>query len=108
MGLIQLDAHTDTVDNIAGDKICHSTPIRRAVEDGCIIPEKTVQIGIRGGGYSMDYVQWGIDQVSRYSILNVNTPEHVYKREPGHASNAVTSLVDAEGEMRLYFRLQRW
>ncbi|XP_046362591.1 agmatinase, mitochondrial-like isoform X1 [Haliotis rufescens] len=62
MGLIQLDAHTDTVDNIAGDKICHSTPIRRAVEDGCIIPEKTVQIGIRGGGYSMDYVQWGIDQ----------------------------------------------
>ncbi|XP_067666242.1 agmatinase, mitochondrial-like [Haliotis asinina] len=62
MGLIQIDAHRDTSDSIAGDRINHSTAIRRAFDEGCIVPEKTVQIGIRGAGFSMDNIQWGIDQ----------------------------------------------
>ncbi|ESO99170.1 hypothetical protein LOTGIDRAFT_142007 [Lottia gigantea] len=59
VGLVMVDAHPDTSDSIDGHKIVHSTPIRRALEDGCLIPNKVVQIGLRGGGYSPDNFLWG-------------------------------------------------
>ncbi|XP_050389610.2 guanidinobutyrase [Patella vulgata] len=62
VGLIQVDAHPDTSDSITGHKILHSTPIRRALEDGCLIANKVVQIGLRGGGYSPDNFKWGKQQ----------------------------------------------
>ena len=48
VGLIQIDAHTDTWDEFMGSKIHHGAPFRRSVEDGLIDPRRTVQIGIRG------------------------------------------------------------
>ena len=48
IGLIQIDAHTDTWDDFKGSRRHHGAPFRRAVEDGLIDPRRTVQIGIRG------------------------------------------------------------
>ena len=48
IGLIQIDAHTDTWDAFKGSRIHHGAPFRRAVDDGLIDPRRTVQIGIRG------------------------------------------------------------
>ncbi len=48
LGLIQIDAHTDTWDEFKGSRLHHGSPFRRAVEDGLIDPRRTVQIGIRG------------------------------------------------------------
>jgi len=48
LGLIQIDAHTDTWDTWRGTRSHHGAPFRRAVEDGLIDPKRTVQIGIRG------------------------------------------------------------
>lgn len=48
VALIHIDAHTDTWDSFQGAKFNHGAPFRRAHEEGLIIPEKTVQIGIRG------------------------------------------------------------
>ncbi|MFP6744508.1 MAG: agmatinase [Alphaproteobacteria bacterium] len=48
VGMVHIDAHTDTWDEFLGQKIGHGTPFRRAVEDGLLDPERTVQIGIRG------------------------------------------------------------
>ena len=48
LGLIHIDAHTDTWDSFAGNKLMHGTPFRRAVETGAIDPKRTIQIGIRG------------------------------------------------------------
>lgn len=48
VGLIHIDAHTDTWDGNLGSKLTHGTPFRRAVEEGLIDPNRTVQIGIRG------------------------------------------------------------
>jgi len=48
LGLVHIDAHTDTGDEFLGQKIGHGTPFRRAVEDGLLDPKRTVQIGIRG------------------------------------------------------------
>ncbi|MEJ8572160.1 agmatinase [Microbaculum marinum] len=48
VGLVHVDAHTDTWDTFQGSKYMHGTPFRRAVEEGLIDPRRTVQIGIRG------------------------------------------------------------
>jgi len=48
VGLIQIDAHTDTWGEWKGSSSHHGAPFRRAVEDGLIDPKRTVQIGIRG------------------------------------------------------------
>jgi guanidinopropionase len=48
IGLVQLDAHTDTWGEWMGSKFNHGAPFRRAVEEGLIDPRRTVQIGIRG------------------------------------------------------------
>jgi|TARA_B110000116_G_scaffold182088_1_gene157808 guanidinopropionase len=48
LGLIHIDAHTDTWDDFLGTDYSHGAPFRRAVEEGLIDPERTVQIGIRG------------------------------------------------------------
>ncbi len=48
VGLIHIDAHTDTWDEFQGSKFMHGTPFRRAHEDGLIDASRTIQIGIRG------------------------------------------------------------
>jgi len=48
VGMIHIDAHTDTWDEFLGSKFTHGAPFRRAVEDGLLDPARTVQIGIRG------------------------------------------------------------
>ncbi len=48
LGLVQIDAHTDTWGEFKGSRRHHGAPFRRAVEDGLIDPRRSVQIGIRG------------------------------------------------------------
>jgi len=48
VGMVHIDAHTDTCDEELGSKFTHGTPFRRAVEEGLLDPKRTVQIGIRG------------------------------------------------------------
>ena len=48
VGMIHIDAHTDTSDEELGSAHTHGTPFRRAVEGGFLDPRRTVQIGIRG------------------------------------------------------------
>ena len=48
VGMVHIDAHTDTWDEFLGSKFTHGAPFRRAVEDGLLDPKRTVQIGIRG------------------------------------------------------------
>ena len=48
VGLIHVDAHTDTWDEFMGSKFHHGAPFRLANEEGLIDPRRTVQIGIRG------------------------------------------------------------
>jgi guanidinopropionase len=48
VGLVHIDAHTDTWAAFKGSKYHHGAPFRLAVEDGLVDPRRTVQIGIRG------------------------------------------------------------
>ncbi len=63
VGMIQIDAHTDTWDKYFGDsEYTHGTPFRRAIEEGILDPKRTVQIGIRGGLYGAGDKAWGLEQ----------------------------------------------
>ncbi|KAM5132622.1 guanidino acid hydrolase, mitochondrial [Mantella aurantiaca] len=62
VGLVHVDAHTDTGDTALGEKIYHGTPFRRCVEEGLLDCERVVQIGIRGSSYSADPYKFCRDQ----------------------------------------------
>lgn len=49
VGMIHIDAHCDTAGPYEGTKFQHGGPFRLAVLDGVLDPDRTVQIGIRGG-----------------------------------------------------------
>jgi agmatinase len=49
VGMIHIDAHCDTAGPYEGAKFQHGGPFRLAVLDGVLDPERTIQIGIRGG-----------------------------------------------------------
>ena len=47
LSLIQFDAHSDTWQDESADRIDHGTMFRRAIEDGVVSAEHSVQVGIR-------------------------------------------------------------
>ncbi len=56
VGLLHIDAHCDTAGPFEGSKFHHGGPFRQAVLDGVLAPERTIQIGIRGGaGYLWEF-----------------------------------------------------
>jgi len=48
VALINLDAHYDTVDEYAGERLTHGTALRRAMDDGCIDMARAFHVGMRG------------------------------------------------------------
>jgi guanidinopropionase len=52
LGLVHIDAHTDCCDEEMNSKYSHGTPFRRAIEEGLLDPDRTIQIGIRGAANS--------------------------------------------------------
>jgi agmatinase len=48
LALVHFDSHPDTWDSYFGQKHTHGTPFRRAVEEGLLRPENSIQIGMRG------------------------------------------------------------
>jgi agmatinase len=54
VSLVHFDSHLDLCDTVFGQKYNHGTPFRRAMEEGLIDPEKSVQIGMRGSLYDPD------------------------------------------------------
>jgi guanidinopropionase len=61
VGMVHLDAHTDTNDTELGHKLTHGTPFRRAMEEGLLDPKRTIQIGIRGAQNSEESWQGSED-----------------------------------------------
>ena len=51
VAFILLDAHVDTADEYYGQRYFHGTPFRRAIEEGLIVPERSVMAGMRGPMY---------------------------------------------------------
>jgi agmatinase len=54
VALVLLDAHADTWDRYYGERYFHGTPFRRAVEEGLLLPERSIMAGMRGSLYSAE------------------------------------------------------
>lgn len=67
VGMVHIDAHTDTCDDEFGYKYTHGTPFRRAVEEGLLDPQRTIQIGIRGAQNSEE--GWDFSQQSGMRVM---------------------------------------
>ena len=67
IGMVHIDAHTDTWDQWMGSKLNHGAPFRRAVEDGLLDPKRTIQVGIRGAQNSDE--GWKFSQDSGMRVI---------------------------------------
>ncbi len=52
LALVHFDAHLDTWDTYFGQRFTHGTPFRRAWEEGLLLQERSVHVGLRGPLYS--------------------------------------------------------
>ena len=66
VGMIHIDAHCDTSGAYEGTKFHHGGPFRQAVLDGVLDPERTIQIGIRGGA---EYL-WEFSYASGMTVIH--------------------------------------
>jgi agmatinase len=93
LGLVHIDAHCDTGPPFEGQKFHHGGPFRQAVLEGVLDPERTIQIGIRGGAeflwefsyesgmtviHAEEFARLGIDRtVERIREVIGNGPAYV-------------------------------
>ena len=69
IGMVHIDAHTDTWGEIWGSKFHHGAPFRLAVEDGLLDPKRTIQIGIRGGQNFLDGIDFSLSNGMRVVFI---------------------------------------
>jgi len=69
IGMVHIDAHTDTWGEFFGSKFTHGAPFRLAVEDGLLDPKRTIQIGIRGGQNYMDGIEFSLSHGMRVVFI---------------------------------------
>jgi len=69
IGLIHIDAHTDTWDEFLSSRVHHGAPFRRAVEDGLLDPKRSVQIGIRGAQTTSEGWDYSVEKGMRIIFI---------------------------------------
>jgi agmatinase len=79
LALVQFDSHPDTWDTYFGQKHTHGTPFRRAVEEGLLLPERSIQVGMRGSLFDAgdwdDARELGFDLVPTDAVRQLGIPE---------------------------------
>ena len=69
VGLVHIDAHTDTWDEFLGSKFTHGAPFRRAIEAGVLDPKRSIQIGIRGAQNTEEGWTFSLDSGMRVIFM---------------------------------------
>jgi guanidinopropionase len=67
VGMVHIDAHCDTSGEYEGAKFHHGGPFRQAVLAGVLDPERSIQIGIRGGAEFL----WEFSFESGMTVLHI-------------------------------------
>jgi agmatinase len=73
LGMVHIDAHCDTGAPFEGSKFHHGGPFRQAVLAGVLDPERTVQIGIRGGAEFL----WEFSYASGMTVIHAEELAHL-------------------------------
>ena len=101
VGLVQIDAHTDTCDEELGNKYTHGTPFLRAVEEGVLDPKRTVQIGIRGAADSEEGWDYSLTSglrvifMEEFAAMGVDAVIAEARRVVGDATTYISFDIDA-------------
>ena len=100
IGMVHIDAHTDTWDAFQGNKFNHGAPFRHAVNDGLLDPKRTVQIGIRGAqnfadGWNFSHKQgMRVIFMEEFTALGVDAVIAEARRVVGDGPTYITFDVD--------------
>jgi agmatinase len=79
LALVQFDSHPDTWDAYFGEKHTHGTPFRRAVEEGLLRPERSIQVGMRGSIY--DEGDWNAAREMGFALVSTDAVRKIGVRE---------------------------
>ena len=76
LGMVHIDAHADTGGAYEGTRFHHGGPFRQAVLEGVLDPERTIQIGIRGGaGYLWEFsTASGMTMIEMHKVAEMGIP----------------------------------
>ena len=101
VALVHFDAHLDTWDTYFGAAYTHGTPFRRAWEEGLLLEDRSIHLGIRGPLFSaedlVDDAGFGFAIVTALDVLDLGiagTAERVRERV-GDAPVYVSIDIDA-------------
>jgi agmatinase len=100
LALVQFDSHPDTWDAYFGEKHTRGTPFRRAVEEGLLLPERSIQVGMRGSIYDAgdweDARELGFDLVPTDTVRKLGIVETItrIRERVGDAKAYVSFDVD--------------
>lgn len=70
LGLVHFDAHADNAPDIFGVRLSHGTPMRLLVEDGALLGEHIVQVGLRGYWPDPQEFEWARGQGFRWHLMD--------------------------------------
>lgn len=78
LALVQFDSHADTWDSFFGKPYNHGTVFRRAVEEGLLSPERSIQVGMRGSLYEQGDLEasraLGFDLITTDEVREIGIP----------------------------------
>lgn len=87
LALVQFDSHADTWDAYFGKKYNHGTVFKRAVEEGLLRPEHSIQVGMRGSLYDAGDLEesrrLGLELLTTDDVRGIGVPatiEHIRDR----------------------------
>lgn len=79
VALVHFDSHFDTLDSYFGNKYNHGTVFKRALEEGLIDVEHSIQIGMRGTFYSEEDLtgseKLGFKVITTFEMRKLGIPE---------------------------------
>lgn len=81
VALVHFDSHFDTIDEYFGKKYNHGTVFRRALEEGLIDVDHSIQIGMRGTFYSPDDLNGskdlGFEVITSFEMREIGIDETI-------------------------------
>jgi agmatinase len=101
VALVHFDAHLDTWDTYFGATYTHGTPFRRAWEEGLLLEDRSIHLGIRGPLFSaedlVDDASFGFRILTAWDVLELGIAETAarVRERVGDAPMYVSIDIDA-------------
>jgi agmatinase len=89
VAVIDFDSHTDAWDSYFGEKYNHGTWMRRAIEEGLVDVEHSIEVGLRGSIYDAEDWTGLRDELG----LDYLTTEDVFRMGPAEVAAAIKARV---------------